>query len=71
MVIADRGFWSVEFAHAFTLTGANLLVRLQSSHLGSAREELPNGSYLSMMRPGKEVRLQARREGGTMPKYTI
>ncbi|MFJ4806936.1 hypothetical protein [Streptomyces murinus] len=40
LVIADRGFWSVEFAHAFTATGSNLLVRLQSNHLGTAQEEL-------------------------------
>ncbi|MFE7706394.1 IS4 family transposase [Streptomyces sp. NPDC057486] len=71
LVIADRGFWSVEFAHAFTVTGANLLVRLQSNHLGTAQKELPDGSYLSMMRPGKEVRLRAGREGRTLPKHTI
>ncbi|WP_327187879.1 hypothetical protein [Streptomyces sp. NBC_01334] len=34
LVIADRGFWSVEFAHNFTATGADLLVRLQPNHLG-------------------------------------
>ncbi|MFE4491832.1 hypothetical protein ACFRKD_05145 [Streptomyces niveus] len=32
MVIADRGFRSVELAHNFTATGADLLVRLQSNH---------------------------------------
>lgn len=71
LVIADRGFWSVEFAHAFTATGANLLVRLQSNHLGTPQEELPDGSYLSMMRPGKEVRLRAGQEGRSLPKHTI
>lgn len=71
LVIADRGFWSVEFAHRFTVTGANLLVRLQSNHLGTAQEELPDGSYLSMARPGKEVRLRAAREGRTLPRHTI
>lgn len=71
LVIADRGFWSVEFAHAFTATGANLLVRLQSNHLGTAQEELADGSYVSMMRPGKEVRLRAAREGRTLPKQTV
>ncbi|MFI1155089.1 IS4 family transposase [Streptomyces sp. NPDC020817] len=70
LVIADRGFWSVEFAHAFTATGANLLVRLQSNHLGTAQEELTDGSYVSMMRPGKEVRLRASREGRTLPRQT-
>ncbi|MGW6395770.1 IS4 family transposase [Streptomyces sp. NPDC055103] len=71
LVIADRDFWSVEFAHAFTVTGADLLVRLQSNHLGTPQEKLPDGSYLSMARPGKEVRLRAAREGRTLPKHTI
>ncbi|MEU1369883.1 transposase [Streptomyces sp. NPDC005803] len=71
MVIADRGFWSVEFAHVFTVTGADLLVRLQSNHLGTLQEELPDGSYLSMARPAKEVRLRAGREGRTLPSHTI
>ncbi|WP_424863004.1 IS4 family transposase [Streptomyces sp. MMS24-I29] len=71
LVIADRGFWSVEFAHNFTATGADLLVRLQSNHLGTLQEELPDGSYLSMARPGKGVRLRARREGRTLPEHTI
>ncbi|MER7983345.1 hypothetical protein [Streptomyces sp. NPDC095817] len=44
LVIADRGFWSVEFAHAFTVTGADLLARLQSNYLGTLQEELPDGS---------------------------
>ncbi|WP_143661123.1 IS4 family transposase [Streptomyces sp. M41(2017)] len=71
LVIADRGFWSVEFAHVFTMAGADLLVRLQSNHLGTVQEELPDGSYLSMARPGKEVRLRAAREGRSLPKYVI
>ncbi|MFC8505761.1 IS4 family transposase [Streptomyces sp. NPDC057411] len=71
LVIADRGFWSVEFAHVFTAAGADLLVRLQSNHLGTAQEELPDGSYLSMARPGKEVRLRAAREGRMLPKHVI
>ncbi|OLZ65491.1 hypothetical protein AVW11_17010 [Streptomyces amritsarensis] len=71
LVIADRGFWSVEFAHAFTVTGADLLVRLQSNHLGTLQEELPDGSYLSIARPGKEVRLRAGREGRPLPRHTI
>ncbi|MFF5638240.1 IS4 family transposase [Streptomyces sp. NPDC012825] len=71
LVIADRGFWSVEFAHVFTAVGADLLVRLQSNHLGTAQEELPDGSYLSMARPGKDVRLRAAREGRTLPKHVI
>ncbi|MBT2390721.1 IS4 family transposase [Streptomyces sp. ISL-1] len=71
LVIADRGFWSVEFAHTFTVTGADLLVRLQSNHLGTLQEDLSDGSYLSMARPGKEVRLRAQREGRALPKYTI
>ncbi|WP_285802114.1 IS4 family transposase [Streptomyces sp. RKAG290] len=71
LVIADRGFWSVEFAHRFTVTGANLLVRLQSNHLGTAQEELADGSYLSMARPGQEVRLRAAREGRALPTHTI
>ncbi|MFD4240942.1 IS4 family transposase [Streptomyces sp. NPDC058525] len=71
LVIADRGFWSVEFAHTFTAAGANLLVRLQSNHLGTLQEELPDGSYLSMARPGKALRLRASREGRTLPKHTV
>lgn len=71
LVIADRGFWSVEFAHAFTVAGADLLVRLQSNHLGTSQEELPDGSHLSMARPGKDVRLRAAREGRTLPKDVI
>ncbi|MFB6840115.1 IS4 family transposase [Streptomyces sp. NPDC056361] len=70
-VIADRGFWSVEFAHVFTMAGADLLVRLQSNHLGTAQEELPDGSYPSMARPGKDVRLRAAREGRTLPRHVI
>ncbi|MFI9490783.1 MULTISPECIES: hypothetical protein [Streptomyces] len=46
LVIADRGFWSVEFAHVLTATGANLLVRLQPNRLGTAWEELADGSYV-------------------------
>ncbi|MER6736572.1 IS4 family transposase [Streptomyces puniciscabiei] len=68
LVIADRGFWSVEFVHSFTASGAHLLVRLQSNHLGTAQEDLPDGSRLSLMRPGKEVRLRAVREGRVLPK---
>ncbi|MFJ9158016.1 IS4 family transposase [Streptomyces griseoviridis] len=71
LVLADRGFCSVEFAHAFTVVGADLLVRLQSNHLGTLQEELPDGSYLSMARPGKDVRLRAAREGRTLPKHVI
>lgn len=71
LVIADCGFWLVEFAHTFTATGANLLVRLQSNHLGTAQEELADGWYVSMMRPGKEVRIRAAREGRTLPKQTV
>ncbi|MFE9250719.1 transposase [Streptomyces sp. NPDC007088] len=70
-MIADRGFWSVEFAHALFATGADLLVRLQSNHLGTLQEELPDGSYLSMARPGKDVRFRAAWEGRTLPKHTI
>lgn len=71
LVIADRGFWSVEFAHVFTAAGTDLLVRLQSNHLGSAQEQLPDGSYLSLARPGKDVRLRAAREGRTLPEHVI
>ncbi|MES9510453.1 transposase [Streptomyces sp. NPDC000609] len=35
------------------------------------QEEFPDGSYLSMARPGKEVRLRAGREGRTLPEHTI
>ncbi|WP_128984825.1 transposase domain-containing protein [Streptomyces roseicoloratus] len=71
LVIADRGFWSVEFAHIFTVAGADLRARLQSNHLDTAQEELPGGSYLSMARPGKEVRLRAAREGRALPRHVI
>ncbi|MGW2859801.1 IS4 family transposase [Streptomyces sp. NPDC001205] len=70
LVIADRGFWSVEFVHAFTTSGAHLLVRLQSNHLGTTQADLPDGSRLSLMRPGKDVRLRAAREGRVLPKET-
>lgn len=70
-VIADRGFWPVEFAHVFTAAGADLLVRLQSNHLGTAQEENPDGSRLSMARPGKDVRLRAAREVRILPKHVI
>ncbi|MEU5189568.1 IS4 family transposase [Streptomyces klenkii] len=70
LVIADRGFWSVEFVHAFTASGAHLLVRLQSNHLGTTQAGLPDGSRLSLMRPGQEVRLRAAREGRVLPKET-
>lgn len=70
LVIADRGFWSVEFVYAFTTSGAHLLVRLQSNHLGTTQAELPDGSRLSRMRPGKDVRLRAAREGRALPKET-
>ncbi|MEU4507624.1 hypothetical protein [Streptomyces sp. NPDC024089] len=53
LVIADRGFWSVEFVHAFTTSGAHLLAGLQSNHLGTTQAELPDGSRQSVMRPGK------------------
>ncbi|MFF4145391.1 hypothetical protein ACFY0A_29320 [Streptomyces sp. NPDC001698] len=68
LVIADRGFWSVEFVHAFTTAGAHLLAGLQSNHLGTTQADLPDGSRLSLMRPGKEVRLRAAREGRVLPK---
>ncbi|MFF0476397.1 hypothetical protein [Streptomyces sp. NPDC004284] len=67
LVIADRGFWAVEFAHVFTVAGADLLVRLQSSHLGTAREELPDGSYLSMARPGRRSGSAPRGKAGCCP----
>ncbi|MET9952098.1 hypothetical protein ABZ135_11195 [Streptomyces sp. NPDC006339] len=58
LVIADRGFWSVEFAHVFTAAGADLLVRLQSNHLGTVQGELSDGSYLSLAQPGLSTRDQ-------------
>ncbi|CAM5373719.1 hypothetical protein SFUMM280S_00905 [Streptomyces fumanus] len=70
LVVADRGFWSVEFVNAFTSSGAHLLVRLQSNHLGTTQADLPDGSRLSLMRPGKDVRLRAAREGRVLPKET-
>lgn len=70
LVVADRGFWSVEFVHAFTTSGAHLPARLQSNHLGTTQAELPDGSRLSLMRPGKDVRLRAAREGRVLPKET-
>ncbi|MEU0704477.1 hypothetical protein ABZ513_27160 [Streptomyces bacillaris] len=51
LVIADRGFWSVEFAHVFTLAGADLLVRLQSNHLGTAQEKLAGRHAHASFRP--------------------
>ncbi|MFF0435555.1 hypothetical protein ACFYU9_25455 [Streptomyces sp. NPDC004327] len=51
------------------MAGADLLVRLQSNHLGTAQAGLRGGSYLSMARPGKEVRLRAAWEGRTLPKH--
>ncbi|SCE01890.1 Transposase DDE domain-containing protein [Streptomyces sp. ScaeMP-e83] len=71
LVIADCGLWSVEFAHIFTVAGADLLVRLQSNHLGTAQEELPDSSYLSTARPSKELRLRAAREGRMLPRQVI
>ncbi|WP_162793151.1 transposase [Streptomyces globosus] len=71
LVIADRGFWSVEFAHAFTVAGADLLVRPQSNNLGTVQAELPDGSCLSMARPGKDIRLRAAREGRVLPRHVI
>ncbi|MFD6972579.1 IS4 family transposase [Streptomyces sp. NPDC059949] len=70
LVIADRGFWSVEFVHAFTASGAHLLVRLQSNHLGTTQSELPDGSRGSLMRPGKDARLRAAGEGRVLPTET-
>ncbi|PAM99974.1 hypothetical protein CJI59_19980 [Streptomyces sp. Alain-F2R5] len=70
LVIADRGFWSVEFVHAFTASGAHLPVTLQSSHLGTTQAEFPDGSRLSLTRPGKDVRLRAAREGRVLPEET-
>ncbi|MEU2222243.1 IS4 family transposase [Streptomyces sp. NPDC018347] len=70
LVIADRGFWSVEFVHAFTTSGAHLLARLQSNHLGTTQAELPDSSRLPLMRPGRDARLRAVREGRVLPKET-
>ncbi|MEU9190020.1 IS4 family transposase [Streptomyces sp. NPDC048484] len=70
LVIADRGFWSVEFVHAFTTSGAHLPARLQSNHLGTTQAELPDGSRLPLMRPGRDVHLRAAREGRVLPKET-
>ncbi|MFE2548968.1 IS4 family transposase [Streptomyces sp. NPDC059355] len=70
LVIADRGFWSVEFVYAFTTSGAHLPARLQSDHLGTTQAELPDASRLSLMRPGKDVRRRAAREGRVLPKET-
>lgn len=53
------------------LAAQRLLARLQSNHLGTAQEERPDGSRLSMMRPGKEVQLRARHEGRTLPKESV
>ncbi|MET9693185.1 hypothetical protein ABZY81_32875 [Streptomyces sp. NPDC006514] len=64
LVNADRGFWSVEFAHAFTMADADLLVGLQSNQLGTAEGELPDGSYPSKARPGKEALLRAAGAAG-------
>ncbi|MFB6560359.1 hypothetical protein ACFCYH_15980 [Streptomyces sp. NPDC056400] len=49
----------------------DLLVGLQSNHLGTAQGELPDGSYPSQARPGKEVRLRAAGDGRNLPRHVI
>jgi hypothetical protein len=71
LVIADRGFWSAEFVHAFASTGADLLVRLQSNHLGTATCDLPDGSYMSFSTPAKTLRRRARVEGRLLPEQIV
>ncbi|MFB7467295.1 IS4 family transposase [Streptomyces sp. NPDC056224] len=71
LVIADRGFWSVEFVYAFSSAGADLLFRLQANRLGQHQEDLPDGSWLATMRPGKPKRLQAKRDGNPLPDQVL
>ena len=71
LVIADRGFWSAEVVDVFTATGADLLVRLQSNHLGTVLEELADGSVLSTSTCSMRVRRRAREQGRTPPAHIV
>lgn len=53
-----------------TTSGGHLLVGPRSNHLGTTQVDLPAGSRLSLMRPGKDVRLRSAREGRGLPKET-
>jgi Insertion element 4 transposase N-terminal/Transposase DDE domain len=67
LVIADRGFWSAEMVTAFTLTGAQLLVRLQTNHRGTPVRALADGSTISVSQPSKLVRRRVKASGRTLP----
>ncbi|WP_222720315.1 IS4 family transposase [Actinomadura sp. HBU206391] len=68
LVIADRGFWSAELVAAFTATGADLLIRLQSNHRGTTVSELADGSCLSTSQPSKQVRRRAKAAERVLPE---
>ncbi|MEU3498783.1 IS4 family transposase [Kitasatospora cineracea] len=72
LVIADRGFWGAAFYRDFVVQGgADLLVRLASNKRGVLQEELPDGSYLSLMRPKKQNMLRAKKAGVPFPARII
>ena len=57
LLLADRGFASYELWQAAAATGAQLLWRASATFSLPVLGELPDGSYLSRLLPGKGTRL--------------
>ncbi|MBV6700219.1 IS4 family transposase [Kitasatospora aureofaciens] len=72
LVIADRGFWSSAFYRDFhAVQGAHLLARLPSNKLGRKQHDLPDGTFISEIRPRKQNMLRAKKAGRPFPTEMV
>jgi hypothetical protein len=61
LLLADRGFWSLALWQACAATGAHLLWRVKSGIRLPARQQLPDGSWLSVANGTREAHLRNMR----------
>ena len=76
LLLADRGFWSLALWQACAATGAHLLWRVKSDIRLPVRQQLPDGSWLSVVNGTREAHLRnmrnanRRSRGSRLPQET-
>jgi hypothetical protein len=60
LCLADRGFFGFELWEQAAATGADLLWRVRKNMVLPCEKRLPDGSYLSRIRPARQDRRRAR-----------
>ncbi|WNI14084.1 IS4 family transposase [Streptomyces sp. ITFR-21] len=71
LLLADRGFTGLELWRAAAAGGADLLWRIRSHQVLPAREELPDGSYLSDIVTARDHRKRTDPETVRVIEYTL